>query len=161
MESYPEFWQLDFRVDRLYLDTTYCRPEYDFPSQADVIQRTVEIVQEFITKNPKALVFVGAYDVGKERIFKAFLEALDCKLWGDQRRVDTWRCLEDGQILSRLVGDRRRAQVQVINNKFISYPKLGLEYDKIRAGSPWNHVLGVKPTGKYSPGTEAKFIKPT
>ena len=147
MESYPEFWQLDFRVDTLYLDTTYCRPEYDFPSQADVIQKTVELVKEFINKKPKTLVFVGAYDVGKERIFKAILEALDCKLWGDQRRVDTWRCLEDGEILSRLVSDRRRAQVQVINNKFISFPKLGLEYDKIRAGSPWSHVLGVKPTG--------------
>ena len=41
MESYPEFWQLDFRVDTLYLDTSYCRPEYDFPNQDDVIQRTV------------------------------------------------------------------------------------------------------------------------
>ena len=147
MESYPEFWQLDFRVDRLYLDTTYCRPEYDFPSQADVIQRTVELVQEFIAKKPKTLVCVGAYAVGKERIFKAILEALDCKLWGEQSRVDTWRCLEDGEILSRLVSDRSRAQVQVINNKFISYPKLGLEYDKVRAGSGWDHVLGVKPTG--------------
>ena len=147
MESYPEFWQLDFRVDRLYLDTTYCRPEYDFPSQADVIQRTVELVQEFIAKKPKTLVCVGAYAVGKERIFKAILEALDCKLWGDQSRVDTWRCLEDGEILSRLVSDRSRAQVQVVNNKFISYPKLGLEYDKLRAGSGWDHVLGVKPTG--------------
>ncbi len=57
MESYPEFWQLDFRVDRLYLDTIYCRPEYDFPSQADVIQRTVELVQEFIIKKSKMIGF--------------------------------------------------------------------------------------------------------
>ena len=133
MESYPEFWQLDFRVDTLYLDTSYCRPEYDFPNQDDVIQRTVELVQEFLTKKPNTLVLVGAYLVGKERVFKAILESLDCKLWGDQRRVDTWRCLEDGEILSRLVGDRRRAQVQVINNSFISYPKLGLEMAPLRS----------------------------
>ena len=156
MESYPEFWQLDFRVDTLYLDTSYCRPEYDFPNQDDVIQRTVELVHEFLTKKPNTLVLVGAYLVGKERVFKAILESLDCKLWGDQRRVDTWRCLEDGEILSRLVGDRRRAQVQVINNSFISYPKLGLEMDKIK-DCPWDHVLGVKPTGwSHSRGESAE-----
>ena len=35
----------------------------------------------------------------------------------------------------------------MINNKLISYPKLGLEYDKVRTRGSWDHVLGVKPTG--------------
>jgi len=147
MESYPEFWQLDFNVDKLYLDTTYCRPEYDFPSQADVIEKTVTLVREFLEKRPDTVILVGAYGIGKERIFKAILEDLGCKVWGDNSRVKTWRCLEDGEILSRLVGDRRRAQVHVIMNGDVNFGKLGLHFDDFKTGSRWKHVLGVKPTG--------------
>ena len=144
MESYPELWN---KVDKLYLDTTYCRPEYDFPSQHDVIERTVKLVQEFISAHPNTVLMVGAYCIGKERIFKAIAAALDCKVWGDSVRVNTWKCLEDGDILKRLVEDRRRAQVQVIQNQNIIPGKLGLEFDKLRAGSRWSHVLGVRPSG--------------
>jgi len=144
MEEEPVFWNL--KIDKLYLDTTYCRPEYDFPSQSDVITRTVEMVVEFVNKNPGTVVMVGAYTVGKERIFKAIASGLEAKVWGDSKRVRTWRCLEDSEILGRLVGDRKRAQVHVLMNQLVTWPKLGQELDKVGTGS-WSHVLGVKPTG--------------
>jgi DNA cross-link repair 1A protein len=50
------FWNT--RIDKLYLDTTYCRPEYDFPSQSDVITRTVEMVGEFVANRPDTVVMV-------------------------------------------------------------------------------------------------------
>jgi len=143
MEEEPVFWNT--RIDKLYLDTTYCRPEYDFPSQSDVITRTVEMVLEFVASKPDTVVMVGAYTVGKERIFKAIAAGLESKVWGDNKRVRTWRCLEDSEILGRLVGDRKRAQVQVVMNQLVGWPKLGMELDKI--GGRWSHVLGVKPTG--------------
>jgi len=155
MESYPELWNK--RIDKLYLDTTYCKPEYDFPSQTDVIERTVELVRNFVTNNPGTVVMVGAYLIGKERIFKAVVEGLDCKVWGDNARVGTWRCLEDEELLRRLVSDRRRAQVHVISNNLINAPKLGMELDKFRSGSQWKHVLGVRPSGwSHSRGESAE-----
>ena len=56
MEEEPVF--LNTRIDKLYLDTTYCRPEYDFPSQSDVITRTVEMVGEFVANRPDTVVMV-------------------------------------------------------------------------------------------------------
>ena len=91
MESETVFW--NNRIDQIYLDTTYCRPEYDFPSQSDVIMTTVATVTEHLDNNDKdkTLVVVGAYTIGKERIFKAIAEALDAKLWAETRRVSTWQ----------------------------------------------------------------------
>ena len=80
-------------------------------------------------------------------IFKALAASLDCKVWGDTKRVSTWRCLEDGEILSRLVEDRARAQVQVINNSLVTWARLGQELDRVRTRGGWSHVLGLKPTG--------------
>jgi len=143
MEEEPVFWNT--RIDRIYLDTTYCKPDYDFPSQEDVIMRTVDIVSEFVATKPDTLVMVGAYTVGKERIFKAIAAGLDAKVWGDKKRRRTWSCLNDKEILSRVVDDRKQAQVQVIMNQLVCWPKLGSEMEKV--GGNWTHVLGVKPTG--------------
>ncbi len=62
MESNPALW--DVNVDRLYLDTTYCKPEYDFPNQADVIAACVESVKEHMQRHPKTLIIVGSYTIG-------------------------------------------------------------------------------------------------
>ena len=147
MESLPEFWRPDFKLSRLYLDTTYCRPEYDFPALQDVIDKTVELTRNFLKDKPNTILMVGGYDVGKERVFKALAASLDCKVWGDRTRVSTWRCLEDGEILSRLVENRARAQVQVISNSLVTWARLGQELDRVRTRGGWRHVLGVKPTG--------------
>ena len=37
-----------------------------------------------------------------------------------------------------------KAQVQVIMNQLVCWPKLGSEMEKV--GGNWTHVLGVKPT---------------
>ena len=67
--------------------TTYCKPEYDFPSQVDVIERTVELVKEFVSNNPATVVIVGAYNViCKESIFMAIADGLDSKLDGEVLR---------------------------------------------------------------------------
>ncbi|XP_020843753.1 DNA cross-link repair 1A protein [Phascolarctos cinereus] len=57
------------KVHTLYLDTTYCRPEYTFPSQQEVIQFAVNIAFETVTLSPRTLVVCGTYSIGKEKIF--------------------------------------------------------------------------------------------
>lgn len=64
MEEYPALWNLS--VDKVFLDTTYCRPDYDFPPQANVIETTVELIRTHLKTRPGTIVLTGSYTIGKK-----------------------------------------------------------------------------------------------
>ena len=75
------------QIDTIYLDTTYvcqrfvfvfeknrsisryCDSHYRFPSQDEVIESAVELVLDTLKKHPRTLIAIGAYLIGKERVF--------------------------------------------------------------------------------------------
>ncbi|GJN03069.1 hypothetical protein PR202_ga20473 [Eleusine coracana subsp. coracana] len=65
------------RVNLLYLDTTYCNPKYKFPPQEDVVDFVVRTAQRYLQKQPKTLIVVGAYSIGKENVYLAISRALE------------------------------------------------------------------------------------
>ena len=51
----------------------YCDSSYSFPSQQDVINFTVRTSLEFLQVHPDALIVVGSYTIGKERLFRGMI----------------------------------------------------------------------------------------
>ncbi|XP_037093637.1 DNA cross-link repair 1A protein-like [Pollicipes pollicipes] len=143
MESYPELWNT--AIDRVYLDTTYCDPMYDFPSQSDILHQCVRIVNEAIQKNAKTLVVCGSYTIGKERVFLAVAESLDCLFWASADKRRTLQCLEERQIKRRLTTDQRLARIHVLPLGHLTMKTLQ-NYLKIFQ-SQYTHIVAIKPTG--------------
>jgi DNA cross-link repair 1A protein len=56
-------------LDELYLDTTYCNPKYDLPSQDQAIKETISIFDQELKKTIKTLYLFGAYTIGKEKLY--------------------------------------------------------------------------------------------
>lgn len=49
--------------------SSYCSPEYTFPTQQEVISFAASTAFELVTLNQRTLVVCGSYSVGKEKVF--------------------------------------------------------------------------------------------
>ncbi|XP_037610892.1 DNA cross-link repair 1A protein isoform X2 [Sebastes umbrosus] len=143
METYPEL--LSCRVQTLYLDTTYCSPEYTFPRQQEVINFAANTAFELVTLNPRTLVVCGSYSVGKEKVFLALAEVLGTKVCLSRDKYNTMCCLESEQIKQRITTDWKAAQVHVLPMMQISFNKLQ-DY-LARFSERYDQLVAFKPTG--------------
>lgn len=147
-DSMQEYTSLKgLHVNKLFLDTTYCDPDYCFPSQQSVIDFTVQLSTTFINSNPRGVVVVGSYTIGKEKIFLAISEALDCKICVSSEKKRVLSCLEDQHMLRRLTLNAREAKVHVLPMNKLSYKGLSsylvdVNFDRVLAFEPtgWTHT---------------------
>lgn len=144
MEEFPALW--NNTIDKVFLDTTYCKPEYDFPSQSDVIQATIDLVEAHMESRPKTLILVGTYTIGKERIFTALADKLDCSIWASTEKTRILRTLDDPIIEKRLKSDPRCAKIHVMEMKRVRDHTSLRQYLEVFKGC-FNHILTVIPTG--------------
>ncbi|XP_035469335.2 DNA cross-link repair 1A protein [Scophthalmus maximus] len=143
METYPEL--LDCRVQTLYLDTTYCSPEYTFPRQQEVINFAANRAFELVTLNPRTLVVCGSYSVGKEKVFLALAEVLGSKVCLSRDKYNTMCCLESEEIRQRITTDWKAAQVHVLPMMQLSFDKL--QHHLARFSQQYDQLVAFKPTG--------------
>ncbi|XP_032429444.1 DNA cross-link repair 1A protein [Xiphophorus hellerii] len=143
METYPEL--LSCRVQTLYLDTTYCSPEYTFPRQQEVISFAASRAFELVTLHPRTLVVCGSYSVGKEKVFLALAEVLGSKVCLSRDKYNTMCCLESRQIKERITTDWKAAQVHVLPMMQLSFKKL--QDHLARFSAQYDRLVAFKPTG--------------
>ncbi|KAI9317354.1 beta-lactamase-like protein, partial [Zopfochytrium polystomum] len=123
-------------LDIIFLDTTYCNPSHAFPPQDQVIETITELAFEVShAKNPRTLVVVGTYLIGKERVFKSIARALRSKVYVDAAKARILACLEDEELNQMLTRDPLSAGVHHLKGKLDS------------VSSRYDHILAVRPTG--------------
>uniref|UniRef100_A0A6G1RRQ7 DNA cross-link repair 1A protein n=1 Tax=Hypotaenidia okinawae TaxID=2861861 RepID=A0A6G1RRQ7_9GRUI len=143
MERYPAL--IAQQVHTLYLDTTYCSPEYTFPSQQEVIQFAVNTAFEMVTLNPRTLVVCGTYSIGKEKVFLAIAEVLGSKASMSRDKYKTLQCLESTAVNSLISMDWDGTLLHVLPMMQINFK--GLQDHLNKFSENFDQVLAFKPTG--------------
>lgn len=158
MQSYPEL--TESRINVLFLDTTYCNPRYRFPSQKEVIDFVIQITQENLKKNSRTLVVVGAYSIGKERVYLGIAEALETSIFVEKRRNRILMALEWPELAHRLCADAGSTMLHVLPIGFLRPQRLKAYLQDFPR---FNSVLAFRPTGwTYSEkiGNQLHLLKP-
>ncbi|CAF0996744.1 unnamed protein product [Adineta steineri] len=137
------------QIDTIYLDTTYCDSHYRFPPQDEVIESAVELVSDVLKENSKTLVAVGAYLVGKERVFHAIAKALDCKIFVEARKFRVLNQLENDDLSKRLTKNPHETNIHVVGMGSVTQPMLQTHIDKYSL--KYSKIIGIKPTGWTTP----------
>ena len=79
----------------VYLDTTYCDPQYSFPPQDDVLDAiTAAVIDECRVGNP--LFAFGSYGIGKEKCFMVAAEQLDSRIFVNKTKLKSIFCFDWG-----------------------------------------------------------------
>lgn len=133
------------QVHTLYLDTTYCSPEYTFPSQQDVIQFAINAAFEAVTLNPRALIVCGTYCIGKEKVFLAIADVLGSKVGMSQEKYKTLQCFNIPEVSSLITTDMCSSLVHLLPMMQINFK--GLQNHLKKCGGKYDQIVAFRPTG--------------
>ncbi|XP_077286611.1 DNA cross-link repair 1A protein-like isoform X2 [Arctopsyche grandis] len=134
--------------DLIYLDTTYCDPKYDFPSQKESIESALSILKKkklVMLKNgedfSKLLIVCGTYTIGKEKFFLGIAENF---------KLNIWSTPEKNKILKTAINqDFNKTPSHLCGLHVL--PMLNLNYDYLhrylQKSKHFNEIIAFKPSG--------------
>ncbi|XP_043568719.1 DNA cross-link repair 1A protein [Chiloscyllium plagiosum] len=133
------------KIHTLYLDTTYCSPEYTFPSQQEAIQFVANVAFETVMMKPRTLIVCGTYSIGKEKVFLAIAEVLGCKVSITRNKLEILQCLNSDQINSAITTDWESSQLHLLPMMQITFK--GLQAHMNKFPGKYDQIVAFKPTG--------------
>ncbi|KAM4124458.1 hypothetical protein ACB094_01G232600 [Castanea mollissima] len=160
MQTYPLL--LNEQVNVLFLDTTYCNPKYKFPSKEDVLSYVVRTTQNCLKRQPKTLVVVGAYSIGKESVYLAISKALGVKIYANASRRRVLHSFGWPELSGVLCSHGKDTLLHVLPISSLRFETLK-DYLKTYKDQ-YAAVLAFRPTGwTYSEtiGNQLDLIKPS
>ncbi|KQJ82354.1 hypothetical protein BRADI_5g08550v3 [Brachypodium distachyon] len=150
------------RINLLYLDTTYCNPKYKFPPQEDVIDFVVRTAQRYLKKQPKTLIVVGAYSIGKENVYLAISQALEVPIYTDASRRRILHSFGWPDLSKRISSCDQSSPLHVMPLASVQHEKLTKYLETLN--QRFLAVLAFRPTGwtfSEAAGKELDLIKPS
>lgn len=129
----------------LILDTTYCDPQYTFPTQAEALNFAVDAVKAEAF-NPKTLFLFGSYTIGKERLYLQAAKVLGCKIYVSATKKKILDCLDlPPDEAALLTTDDSETNLHAVPLWMISQKHMAktLKYYRGR----FTNVVGFQPTG--------------
>ncbi|CRK94323.1 CLUMA_CG007838, isoform A [Clunio marinus] len=155
-----EGWSI--KLDLVYLDTTYLSSKRRMPSQGESIEFLLQHVQKYLEENigEKFLIVVGAYLIGKEKVWMSIVKRFNFKVYLEKERLKAFKAVcscsaEHLDVYKRFVTENiEEADVRVVNMVQLSYPNLK-EFLRDNQDN-FNTLLGVVASGwenqKYASG---------
>ncbi|KAF8564758.1 hypothetical protein P879_07162 [Paragonimus westermani] len=153
------------QLHSIYLDTTYCSSQYDFPTQDQIISAAIEVTRERLQKNSNTVVVCGMYTIGKERFVNGLADELNLRVWLPAKQskliemAAAHGCPVCISLTKRTVSNPKRAQLHVVPMGQLNLPSL-LRYQANLGppsqitpfSQPTNHcrsvpILAWRPTG--------------
>ncbi|OQV24668.1 DNA cross-link repair 1A protein [Hypsibius exemplaris] len=131
-------------VSKLYLDTTYLDPYYEFESQAATVEIAAEFALRAVQKNPRTLIVCGTYSVGKEKIFLRVAEVLKARVAVSTAKLALMKCFEWPEFESVLTKDWSTAQVHVLPMRDLNVQTLTTHLHK---HGKFDAILAIVPSG--------------
>ncbi|XP_065869324.1 DNA cross-link repair protein SNM1 [Euphorbia lathyris] len=159
MESYHLL--LNHRINVLYLDTTYCNPKYKFPSKEYVLNYVVGVTKEFLKRQPKTLVVVGAYSIGKECVYLAISKALGAKIYASASRRRILESFGSSDFATSLCKKGEDTLLHVLPISSLRFESLKNYLKQYK--NQFTSVLAFRPTGwtySESVGKQLDLIRP-
>jgi DNA cross-link repair 1A protein len=129
----------------LVLDTTYCDPQYTFPTQAEALHFVVDAVKAEAF-NPKTLFLFGSYTIGKERLYLQAAKVLGCKIYISATKKKILDCLDlSPDEAALLTTDDGETNLHAVPLWMISQKHMAktLKYYRGR----FTNIVGFQPTG--------------
>lgn len=161
-EMVEKLWEWDVKLDLVYLDTTYLHTKRRMPPQEESIEFLLKNVQRYLEDNigEKFLIIVGAYLIGKEKVWMSIVKRFNFKVFLEKERLKAFKEIctcspEHFDIYKNHVTESiGEADVRVVSMIQMSYPNLRDFLSENQ--DTFNTILGVVASGwenqKYSPG---------
>lgn len=128
----------------VYLDTTYCDPNFDFPLQRVAINTVLKYMRLELAQ-PRTLFLFGAYGIGKERVYMAVAEENNMRVYVDKTRWKSMMCYDwTVQEQARLTTVPSQSVLWVVPMNNVNFHSAEV---MLKKRPDCNRVVAFQPTG--------------